>query len=119
MIRIATNLLDVPAEIIALLYRYRYTIELFFRFFKQALGCNHLLSDHPNGIRIQTYFAVIASILIQLQTGRRADKSTQFMIGLYLTGVAELDELLAHVNRPDNRGVKLRAQEEMLKKLGW
>lgn len=119
VIRIATNLLDVPAEIIALLYRYRYTIELFFRFFKQALGCNHLLSDHPNGIRIQTYCAVIASILIQLQTGRRADKSTQFMIGLYLTGVAELDELLAHVNRPDNRGVKLRAQEEMLKKLGW
>jgi hypothetical protein len=119
VIRIATNLLDVPAEIIALLYRYRYTIELFFRFFKQALGCNHLLSDHPNGIRIQTYCAVIASILIQLQTGRRADKSTQFMIGLYLTGVAELDELLAHVNRPDNRGVKLRAREEMWKKLGW
>jgi IS4 transposase len=119
VIRIATDLLDVPALIIALLYRYRYTIELFFRFFKQALGCNHLLSDHPNGIRIQTYCAVIASILIQLQTHRRADKSTQFMIGLYLSGVAELDELLAHVNRPDNRGVKLRARDELWKKLGW
>lgn len=118
VIRIATNLLNVPAEIIALLYRYRYTIELFFRFFKQALGCNHLLSDHPNGIRIQTYCAVIAAILIQLQTGRHADKSTQFMIGLYLSGVAELEELLAHVNRPDNRGVKLRAREERWKKLG-
>src|SRR5262249_11233489 len=31
---IATNLLDVPAEIIALLYRSRWTIEIFFRFFK-------------------------------------------------------------------------------------
>jgi hypothetical protein len=118
ILRIATNLIDVPAEIIALLYRYRYTIELFFRFFKQALGCNHLLSDHPNGIRIQTYCAVIASILIQLQTGRRADKATQFMIGLYLSGVAEWEELLAHVNRPDNRGVKLRAKDELWKKLG-
>jgi hypothetical protein len=119
VLRIATDQLDVPAEIIALLYHYRYTIELFFRFFKQALGCNHLLSDHPNGIRIQTYCAVIASILIQLQTGRRADKGTQFMIGLYLTGVAELDELLTYVNRPDHRGVKLAAKEELWKKLGY
>jgi len=118
VLRIATNLIDVPAEIIALLYRYRYTIELFFRFFKQTLGCNHLLSDHPNGIRIQTYCAVIASILIQLHTGRRADKATQFMIGLYLSGVADLEELLAHVNRADNRGVKLRAKDELWKKLG-
>jgi Transposase DDE domain len=118
VLRIATDLTDAPAAVVALLYRYRYTIELFFRFFKQALGCNHLLSDHPNAIRIQTYCAVIASILIQLHTGRRADKSTQFMIGLYLSGVADLDELLAHVNRPDNRGVKLRAQAELWKKLG-
>lgn len=120
VLRIATDLTaEVPAAIVALLYHYRYTIELFFRFFKQALGCEHLLSDHPGAIRIQTYCAVIASILIQLQTGRRADKSTQFMAGLYLTGVADLGELLAHVNRPDNRGVKLRAKDELWKKLGW
>ena len=118
ILRIATNLMDPPAEIIALLYRYRYTIELFFRFFKQALGCNHLLSDHPSGIRIQTYCAVIASILIQLQTGRRADKATQFMIGLYLSGVADEEELLAHVHRPDRRGVKRAAKDALWKKLG-
>jgi hypothetical protein len=29
-LRIATNLLDVPAEIIALLHEYRWTIEIFF-----------------------------------------------------------------------------------------
>ena len=47
VLRIATNLLDVPAEIIALIYQYRWTIELFFRFFKHVLGCRHLLSDDP------------------------------------------------------------------------
>lgn len=118
ILRIATNLLEVPAEIIALLYRYRYTIELFFRFFKQALGCKHLLSDHPNGIKIQTYCAVIAAILIQLQTGRRADKSTQFMISLYLMGIATLDELIMYINRPDNRGIKTRARDEEYRKMG-
>jgi hypothetical protein len=34
---LATNLLDVPAEIIALIYQYRWSIEVFFRFFKQIL----------------------------------------------------------------------------------
>jgi hypothetical protein len=118
-LRVMTNLPpEVPAELVALLYRYRYTIELFFRFFKQVLGCGHLLGDDPGVIRIQTYLAVIACILIQLQTGRRADKSTQFMVGLYLSGVASLEELLDHVNRPDNRGVKRRAKDALWKKLG-
>ena len=36
LLRIVTNLLDVPAETIALIYIYRWTIEIFFRFFKHT-----------------------------------------------------------------------------------
>jgi len=68
---LATNLLDLPAEIIALIYRYRWTIEIFFRFFKQILGCKHLLSAYPNGIAIQAYCAIIACMLLNLWTGRK------------------------------------------------
>ncbi len=60
----ATNLLDVPAEVIALIYRKRWTVELFFRFFKYALGCRHLLSHGANGIEIQVYLAIIVCLLI-------------------------------------------------------
>jgi IS4 transposase len=63
-LRIATNLLDVPAEIIALLYAYRWTIEIFFRQFKHLLGCRHLLSHNQNGITIQTYCAIIACLVL-------------------------------------------------------
>jgi hypothetical protein len=35
---IATNLLDVPAHLIALIYQHRWAIEIFFRFFKQMLS---------------------------------------------------------------------------------
>ena len=65
------NLLDVPAEIISLIYRYRWAIEIFFRFFKHILGCRHLLSHSQNGIEIQTYCAIIACMLISLWTGRK------------------------------------------------
>ena len=58
ILRIATNLLDVPAEIIALIYSQRWIIEIFFRFFKQFLGCSHLISISQNGIEIQCYCAI-------------------------------------------------------------
>jgi hypothetical protein len=94
---IATNLLDLPAWIIGLIYRYRWTIEVFFRFFKHVLGCRHLLSHDPVGIQIQTYCAIIACMLIGLWTGRKPTLRTYEMICYYFTGLAEEDELLAHL----------------------
>jgi len=40
---IATHLLDLPGWAIALLYRCRWAIENFFRFWKHVLGCRHRL----------------------------------------------------------------------------
>ena len=44
-LRIMTNLLDVPAEIIALIYEHRWQIEVFFRTFKHLLGCRSAAAD--------------------------------------------------------------------------
>jgi hypothetical protein len=97
VLRIATNLAEVPAEIIGLIYRFRWTIEIFFRFFKHVLGCRHLLSHHPNGIEIQTYCAIIACLLISLWTGRKPTLRTYEMICFYFSGMASEAELLAHL----------------------
>ena len=97
ILRIATNLIDPPAEIIAIIYQHRFTIELFFRFFKHILGCRHLLSDDRRGIEIQTYCAIIACMLISLTTGRKPTLRTYEMISYYFTGLADESELLAHV----------------------
>lgn len=99
VLRIATNLLDVPAEIIALIFRYRWTIEIFFRFFKHVLGCRHLLSRSANGIEIQTYCAIIACMLISLWTGRKPTLRTYEMICYYFTGLADEEELIAHLEK--------------------
>lgn len=99
LLRIATNLLDVPAEIIALLYQHRFTIELFFRFFKHLLGCRHLLSDKPEGLRIQVYCAIIACMLLSLWTNRKPTKATLEMFYYYFTGLAEEDELESHLQK--------------------
>ena len=93
LLRIATNLLDVPAKLIAEIYRHRWTIELFFRFFKHVLGCRHLLSQDPVGIEIQTYCAIIACLLISLTTGCKPTLRTYEMVCLYLQGWADEEEL--------------------------
>jgi len=99
ILRIATNLLDVPAEIIALIYIYRWTIEIFFRFFKHVLGCRHLLSHGQPGIEIQTYCAIIACLLISLWTGRKPTLRTYEMICYYFCGLADEEELLRHLEK--------------------
>jgi hypothetical protein len=118
LIILYTNLLDLPAELIALIYSYRYTVELFFRVFKQLLGARHLLSYREEGMDIQIYCTVLACILIQLISGKKPNIAMRRMMGWYLLGVASEAEMLAFLNKPDNKGVKLRAKEELWKKLG-
>jgi len=96
---IVTDLMDLPAELIALMYRYRWQIELFFRWFKCVLGCKHLLAHSENGITIQVYCALIASLLIRLWTGRKPTKRTFEMICLYFQGWATLEELIEHIEK--------------------
>jgi len=92
-----TDLLDLPAETISLLYRWRWTIELFFRWFKCVLGFQHLIFESRRGVEIMVYCALIASLLISLWTGRKPTKRTLEMVQLYFQGWAELDELEAHI----------------------
>ena len=99
VLRLATNMLDVPAEIIGLIYQQRWSIEIFFRFFKNLLGCRHLLSRSQHGIEIQTYCAIIACLLMALWTGRKPTLRTYEMVCYYFCGLASEDELVAHLNR--------------------
>ena len=99
ILRIATNLLDVPAEVISLIFSNRWAVEIFFRFFKHMLGCRHLLSHDQNGIEIQTYCAIIACMLIALWTGKKPTLRTYEMICFFFTGLADEDELMAHIEK--------------------
>jgi hypothetical protein len=96
---LVTDRMDLSAEIIALIYRYRWQIELFFRWFKCILGCNHLLSHSENGVSIQVYCALIASMLITLWTGRKPTKRTFEMLCYYFMGWADDEELFDHIEK--------------------
>lgn len=118
-LRIVTDLLDVPAHVVAFLYQYRWTIEVFFRFLKQTLGCRHLLSARREGVGIQVYAAVICCLMLNALTGRKPTKWHVTLMALYLDGLATDEDVLRELNRPDRTGVKLRAKDELWKNLGF
>jgi hypothetical protein len=60
---------EIAAELIAEMHPLRWVIKMFFRTFKQFLGCRHLLSCDHNGVEIQASCAMIVCMLILIYTG--------------------------------------------------
>lgn len=92
-----TDRLDLSADLVALGYRRRWTVELFFRWMKSILGARHLISHKQNGIAIQMYAALIVSLLLVLYTQRKPTKATLEAIQFYLYGCVSDEELEAHL----------------------
>lgn len=65
-ITILTNLLWLKAEQICLLYRYRWSIEIVFRWLKQLLQLDHFISRDPRGILRQLVVALVVWGLLML-----------------------------------------------------
>jgi hypothetical protein len=59
-----TNVMDLATEEIADIYKRRWDIEVFFKFLKQELNIERLLSESRNGIEVVMYVRLIAAMLI-------------------------------------------------------
>lgn len=94
-VRLVTNLPEKewPAELIAVLYRRRWVVELFFRWLKCLLGCRHFFCESQRGVTIQLYLALIAAVLFTLWTGKRPNKRQWEAIQFYFLGYASIEEL--------------------------
>jgi hypothetical protein len=86
---------ELSAELLGLIYRSRWRVELFFKWLKCILGCRHWLAESQPGVALQVYCALIAALLLLRRSGRRPGKRAMEMIRFYLLGYATLDELSA------------------------
>lgn len=90
--RLLTNRLDLPAEVVALIYRYRWQIELFFRWLKCMVGWKHFFSESENGVTLQTYIALIATLLLAIEVGHQPSVYDFAMMNHVVSGLIPLDE---------------------------
>lgn len=103
-----TDLFDVEAWVIAYMYRCRWIIELFFRWLKVTAAMEHLVSHNATGITVQFYVAVIAVMLMHLQTGLPVSKYALVGLSFVARGQATVAEVMP--------GILRREREKMLEK---
>lgn len=75
-----TNNFTITALQIALLYRHRWSIELFFKWIKQHLRIKTFWGYSENAVRIQVYSAVIAYLTIAIMKEKMNLKLTNYEI---------------------------------------
>lgn len=107
-LRLLTNRLDLGAEIIALLYRYRWQIELFFRWLKSYANFQHLISHSAGGVLLHFHVALIGVMLMYLQTGYRPSKYLLSLLSVVAQG-ATLDEILPILKERERQNALARA----------
>jgi hypothetical protein len=75
-----TNNFDLQATEIARLYKYRWTVELFFKWIKQHLKIKTFWGYSENAVRIQIYSAIIAYVSVVIMKNKCNIKYTPYEI---------------------------------------
>jgi Domain of unknown function (DUF4372)/Transposase DDE domain len=75
-----TNNFDISALDVARLYKYRWTIELFFKWIKQHLKVKSFWGHSFNAVKTQIYIAVITYLLVAIVKHQLKLKQTQYEI---------------------------------------
>lgn len=102
-----SNNLQISAEDIALLYKYRWRVELFFKWIKQHLHVKEFYGYNENAVRIQIHVAIITYCLIAIIEHDLVVKMDTYYL-LKILSVSLLDktpirELLLQENSANNK----------------
>jgi len=86
-----TNNEELPAAEIALLYKYRWKVELFFKWIKQHLKIKSFWGTSPNAVKTQVYIDLITYTLVALIKHKIKSDLTNYTI-LQILSISLLDK---------------------------
>ena len=100
-----TNNFDLPAVVIAQLYKCRWQVELFFKWIKQNLRIKHFFGTSDNAVKTQVWIAVCVYVLVAIV---RKELHLELSLSQILQVVSvnafeqvPLAELIANVQSPE------------------
>ena len=107
-----TNNFSVTAEQVALLYKYRWRVELFFKWLKQHLRVKEFYGTSENAVKIQIYAAIIAySFVVIVQESMELSLQTYDVLRILSTALLTkmpLRDLLVEQKEEENADGKLQ-----------
>ena len=102
-----TNNFAIPAQTVADLYRYRWQVELFFKWIKQHLRIKSFFGTSENAVKSQIWIAISVYVLVAIIKKRlhiEADLYTILQIlSLTLFERTPLNQILTDASEPDYR----------------
>jgi len=102
-----TNNFDLAATEIALLYKYRWKIELFFKWVKQHLKIKSFWGTSHNAVKIQIYSAIIAYCLVAIIGYKlKVDRSTYEILQILSISLFDKTPLKELLTNHDYKDVK-------------
>ena len=88
-----TNNFAIPAQTVADLYRYRWQVELFFKWIKQHLRIKSFFGTSENAVKSQIWIAISVYILVAIIKNRLDSKSDLYTI-LQILSLTSLENTL-------------------------
>lgn len=102
-----TNNFELAATDIALLYKYRWKIELFFKWIKQHLKIKSFWGTTPNAVKIQIYSAIIAYCLVAIISNKlKVDHSIYEILQILSISLLDKTPLKELLTNHDYKDVK-------------
>lgn len=111
-----TNNFELSALQVALLYKYRWKIELFFKWIKQHLKVKSFWGHSENAVKVQVYVAIITFVSVALVKQKHKTPLTQYQIlqilSLTLLNKNQLNQLfkealIQYVKEPEHNQLNL------------
>ena len=97
-----TNNMKVTAEEVALLYKKRWQVELFFKWVKQHLKIKSFWGTSENAVKIQIYCAISAYCLVSIVADKLKLKRSTYeilqVLGISLLDKAPINELFMNID---------------------
>ncbi len=111
-----TNNFELPALQVALLYKYRWKIELFFKWIKQHLKVKSFWGYSENVVKVQVYVAIITFVTVALIKQKLKTRLSQYQIlqifSLTLLNKTPLNQLFEdalrkYIKEPEDNQLKM------------
>jgi hypothetical protein len=102
-----TNNTDLKATEIALLYKKRWEVELFFKWMKQHLKIKSFWGNTINAVKIQMYCAIIAYCLVAIVGNKlKVDRSIYEILQILSISLLDKSSVREILTKCDNTNVK-------------
>ena len=102
-----SNNFDLTAEEIAQLYKYRWKVELFFKWIKQHLKVKSFWGTSLNAVKIQVYSAIIAYCLVALVRNKlKVDRSTYEILQILSINIFDKEPINQLFEKPNLQYIK-------------